>query len=181
MKVTEALLSFVGDYLQIVGNNAYLLDPARTGQTSFYYHSASSETCGQPIYWGAYFDNAQTVNHYKVIARDEATEEVVSGNAYDWESIAATGERLKVVQDYTAGNFADAETSALLGLENSAKGEICGRILAPVNVGVQLYDVVEIADLGAGVDGEAFRVLGIKTVYQPGAGKYEQELTLGRV
>jgi hypothetical protein len=180
-KVTEALLSFVGDYLRIDGNDAFLLDPAAATQTSFYYYCANSDTCGQPIYSGTYFDNARPVNHYKVIARDEATDAVVSGSAYDWESIAATGERLKVVQDYTAGNLADAEAGALLMLERATRGEVCGRILAPVNVGIQLYDVVEITDLGAGIDGDIFRVLGIKTVYRPGAGKYEQELTLGRV
>jgi hypothetical protein len=56
-----------------------------------------------------------------------------------------------------------------------------GAILAPVNCGQQLYDVVDITDSRAGLSATRRRVIGLTLVYRPRRGEYQQRLLLGGV
>ena len=56
-----------------------------------------------------------------------------------------------------------------------------GAIRIPANCGQQLYDVIDITDSRAGLDGEKKRVLGLTLVYNPRRGEYDERLLLGAV
>ncbi|HEV8574081.1 MAG TPA: hypothetical protein VGR43_05165 [Dehalococcoidia bacterium] len=55
-------------------------------------------------------------------------------------------------------------------------------ISAPVNCGLELYDVVEVTDAGAGLSASRRRVLGVAMRYSTGERPvYEQRIALGAV
>ena len=51
----------------------------------------------------------------------------------------------------------------------------------PVNCGQQLYDVIDITDVRAGLSAEKRRVLRMLLVFQPQKAEYSQRLWLGNV
>lgn len=56
-----------------------------------------------------------------------------------------------------------------------------GVIIAPVNCGQQLYDVIDVTDARAGLSAARRRVLGLELVYRARRGEYFQRLRLGAV
>ncbi|MCK9524733.1 MAG: hypothetical protein M0R49_02240 [Limnochordia bacterium] len=182
LRAIKELLSFLPDYLRIEGNTAYLLDPANVSQSCYEYYGSSSLNSGQhPIFWGYYFDQSYPFNHYQVYGTSGDTGEEIIADAFDWVSIAETGERLKIIRDLRVTTLAEAKSTASLLLENSKKESAFGSICIPVNPGTQLWDIVKINDPCAGLFAHEARVIAVKTIYQPMYGKYEQELKLCKV
>ena len=55
-----------------------------------------------------------------------------------------------------------------------------GLILVPVNCGQQLYDVIEVTDISAGLSSAKKRITGLILAYNPRRGEYIQRLKLGK-
>jgi hypothetical protein len=102
-------------------------------------------------------------------------------DSFKWEEIDRVGDRLRQVADRNLTTVAEAGQRGqtyLRGVEMGAEG---GSILIPVNCGQQLYDVIEITDERAGLNGVKKRVRGIVLGYYPRRGEYRQRLSLGAV
>ena len=54
-------------------------------------------------------------------------------------------------------------------------------MLVPVNCGQQLYDVIDVTDVRAGLDSQKQRVMDMVLLYNPQRGEYHQRLWLGAV
>ena len=102
----------------------------------------------------------------------------------DWDAVAAVGDRLLQVYDINqeASDSVKTRSDSLLAKQRAATA--AGVLEAPVNCGLELYDVVGITDPAAGLVGAKRRVTGIDLKYRRGPGGaplYRQTLTLSRV
>jgi len=88
---------------------------------------------------------------------------------------------LSRVDDKNLGTVAKAKDRGQAVLREMEINAAPGTIVTPVNCGQQLYDVIDITDVKAGLDTEKRRVLGLVLVYQPLRGEYSQRLMLGGV
>ena len=102
-------------------------------------------------------------------------------DSFSWGQIDRLYDRLRQVEDQNIDTVAQAEQRGEAYLREAEIESEGGTILVPVNCGQQMYDVVDITDVRAGLSGEKMRVLGIVLLYEPLRGAYEQKLSLGAV
>lgn len=173
--VIRRLLSFVPDVLFIEGNKAYLVNPLPSDSSVYSYGSS------HPILAGGYRKGAWELNRVRVEGYDAGAGEPIIVDRFSWGEIDRLYDRLKQLEDRNIDTVAQAEQRGdayLRGAEMASPG---GTIHIPVNCAQQLYDVIDITDSRAGLDGERRRVLGLVLVYNPGRGEYEERLSLGAV
>ncbi|HJX11982.1 MAG TPA: hypothetical protein VJ377_00480 [Dehalococcoidales bacterium] len=173
--VIRTLLSFVPDVLFLEGNQAYLVNPLAADSPVYSYGGA------HPLREGRYRRGAMAVNRVQVEGYDAGSGEMVLADSFDWDEIGRLHDRLRQVEDRNIATVNEAQQrgqSVLRKMEIAARGS---SILVPVNCGQQLYDVIDITDAPAGLDGEKMRVLGLALAYQPPQGEYRQRLWLGAV
>lgn len=102
---------------------------------------------------------------------------------FDFADIEASGERIAQVLDLALTTTALAGDRASFMLRAAAYGEISDELVAPLNAGQELYDVVDLTDAGAGLSGAKRRVLSCVfrwSAWKPRA-PCEVELGLGAV
>ncbi len=105
----------------------------------------------------------------------------VSAEAYDWDSIEASADRLAHVQDRTVADAASAAARAEAALRQLVLDRDAGEAVVPANVGQQMYDVVRFVDAAAGID-VTRRVRGLKLRFERGArARFDLMLRLGPV
>jgi hypothetical protein len=90
-------------------------------------------------------------------------------------------ERLINVSDRNINTVAEAEQRGQMLLRQAELEADESLILAPVNCGQQLYDVIDVTDAPAGMNIAKKRVTGLTLSYDPSRGEYVQRLKLGRV
>ena len=90
-------------------------------------------------------------------------------------------DRLERIADRNIGSVPEAEALAEARLRKAKLASISGSLVAPLNCGQQLYDVVAVTEPRAGLDATPRRVLGITLVWHPAKGEYSQKLQLGAV
>jgi len=171
-EVILKLLSFVPDVLFIEGNTAYLLDPSADDQAVYTYGA------GHPIFEGAYRRGAMKTNRVQVEGDGAG---LIVADSFAWEEIDLLNDRLLQLDDRNIGTIDEALQRGEAYLRRAEIGAEGGNILVPVNCGQQLYDVIEITDVHAGLDAIRKRVLGIVLTYYPRRGEYRQCLILGAV
>lgn len=173
--VVTKLLSFVPDVLFIEGNKAYMVNPQSSDGSVYSYGSS------HPIVEGNYQRRGWEVNRVQVEGYDPVNDEPVVVNSFSWTEIERCYDRLKQVEDRNIGNVAEAEQRGEAYLRLAEIESASGAIRTPPNCGQQLYDVIDITDSRAGLNGEKRRVMGLTLVYHPHRGEYEQRLVLGEV
>jgi hypothetical protein len=103
----------------------------------------------------------------------------VLADAFDWTRIDFLTDHLEQRRDggLTSGGQAGDRAAALLRKEGALAAH--SEVLAPVNCGQELYDLVSVTEPRAGLNGAVRRVAGWRIVYERHRrGRYEQTLAL---
>jgi len=173
--IIRKLLSFVPDLLSIEGITAYLVNPLSSDSSVYSYGQDHA------IFGGSYRTGALAVNRVQVEGFDSIESEPIIVDLFEWDQIEKFHDRLVRLEDRNLDTVADAEERGGAFLRKVEIDSAGGIIRIPVNCGQQLYDVVDITDIRAGLSSAKCRVMTIAMVYEPQRGKYEQRLLLGAV
>ncbi|MCK4274291.1 MAG: hypothetical protein KAW90_05315 [Dehalococcoidales bacterium] len=173
--VIRKLLSFVPDVLFIEGNTAYIVNPL-SSDSSVYSYGGEHQ-----VREGRYLRGALQMNRVQVEGYDTAGGNLILADSFDWDEIDRLYDRLVQVEDRDIGTVAEAQQRGQAYLRQAEIEAAGGAIVIPVNCGQQLYDVVDVTDVRAGLDAEKKRVLGLVLFYNPQRGEYRQRLNLGAV
>jgi hypothetical protein len=169
-KAVLRLLAMVPDAIFVRGEFAFLTEPLASEATDYAYGTDHA------IYAGRYADAPLETDRVQVFG------DGVFGERFDWAAVASDYDRLRQVDDRNVATLAAAEARADYVLRAAAMAASEGEITAPVNCGLELYDVVEVTDTGAGLSAAKRRVTGIATRYSTGVRPaYEQRVRLGGV
>ena len=131
-----------------------------------------------PITRGSYLVQSSRYN------RIQAYGDGVLHETIDWEQLGQVTDRLLQVYDLNLDTVSKAQErgESLLALEASSVS--VGSIEAPLNCGLELYDLVDVTDPGAGLAAAKRRVVGLRLRYSRGPGRrpaYSHTLTLAGV
>ena len=166
------LLSFVPDVIFIEGCSAYLVHPSISDSAVYSYGQ------GHPILEGVYRRGVMKTNRVQVEGYGTG---LIIAEIFAWGEIDRLNDRLEQVDDRNIVTIEEARQRGEAFLRQAEIEAESGSIVVPVNCGQQLYDVVAITDVRAGLDAVKKRVLGIVLVYRPRMGEYRQRLALGAV
>ncbi len=100
------------------------------------------------------------------------------GESIDYVAAAQLGGTREQLRDTTSTTGATAAATAVARLRRRAMDIDRGHLIAPPNVGTELYDVVDVTDAPLGLSAETARVRGIAWRYLPLRGVYEHRLEL---
>jgi hypothetical protein len=170
--VVQKLLSFVPDLLFAEGNKVYIVNPLSSDSSVYNYGGQ------HPIVEGRYRRGAWGVSRVLVEGYSAGS---LLADSFAWGEIDRAYDRLRLVADVNLGTVAAARERGQAYLRRAEIEASDGSILVPVNCGQQLYDVVDVTDIRAGLEAEKWRVLGMTLVYNPWRGEYRQRLKLGTV
>jgi len=173
--VITKLLSFVPDVLFIEGNKAYIVNPLATDSSSYSYGTS------HPIIEGKYRKGTFMPNRVQVEGYDTVNSKPVVVDSFSWSEIDKLYDRLWQLEDRNIDTAEEAQARGEAYLREAEIESVNGAIRVPTNCGQQLFDVIDITDSQAGLDGEKRRVLGLTLVYSPRRGEYEMRLSLGAV
>ncbi len=173
--VLTRLLSFVPDLLFVEGNKAYIANPLSTDDSTYSYGSA------HPISEGRYRVGSWQLNRVQVEGYDPVSEAPIVADSFAWDEIGRSYDRLRQLEDRNLDTVTKAQERGQAYLRESEIESAGGMIRIPVNCGQQLYDVIDITDIQAGLDAEKRRVIGLTLVYNPRRGEYEHNVSLGAV
>ncbi len=173
--IVRRLLSFVPDVIFIEGNIAYIVNPQFTDSSVYSYGQ------GHAILEGRYRYGAWGFNRVRVEGLEPLGGTAIIVDSFSWEQIARLHDRLALAADSNIDTVARASERGEAYLREAEIESVEGVIRVPVNCGQQLYDVIDITDVGAGLSEGKKRVVAITLVYMPERGEYEQRLLLGAV
>jgi hypothetical protein len=166
----QRLLRMVPDVVRMAGETAVILNPLPDEAPTYAYGTDHA------VLQGRYAVADRALNRVAVFGRGPVVE------AFDWPSVDAMYDRLLQVHDLnlTAAEEAQARADALL--REAAMASLAGEIVAPVNCGQELYDVVSVTDARAGLSAAPRRVNGMSLHYsRTGKPLYQMRLRLGAV
>ena len=100
------------------------------------------------------------------------------GEAFEWDAMPLTGERLRQVHDLNQHTLAGARSHAAALLDRLRREAVSGEVLAPPSCGLELHDVVDVYAPGDAAS-TRLRVAAIELDYRRiGVPKYEQKIAL---
>ena len=173
--VISKLLSFVPDVIFIEGSKAYVVNPIPNDNPVYSYGSS------HPIVEGRYLKGGWELNRVQVEGYDPVNDKPMIVDSFSWDEINRLYDRLCQLEDQNINSVSQAQQRGEVYLRQAEIASSGGIIHTPPNCGQQLYDVIDLTDSRAGLNGEKRRVLGLDLVYHPRRGKYEARLALGRV
>lgn len=112
-----------------------------------------------PILRGRFRSGAREYNRVQVFGKAHL------GEAFDWEEVGEVFERLLQVHDLNMDTTQKALDRARAVMRRQTLDALGGEITAPVNCGLELYDVIEINDAASGLDAARRRVMGLELRY----------------
>ncbi|MEJ2047841.1 MAG: hypothetical protein P8X92_07915, partial [Dehalococcoidia bacterium] len=174
-EVIRRLLSFVPDVVFIEGSKAFVENPTAGDSSSYSYG------LDHPILEGRYRREAWETNRIQVEGYDPAAEEAVIVDTFSWSEIGRLYDKLERLEDLNIASVAQAGERGEAYLRHAEMASVSGVVRIPPNCGQQLYDVIDITDLRAGLSSARRRVIGITLIYRPLRGEYEERLLLGAV
>jgi hypothetical protein len=169
------LLSFVPDTIFIEGVKAYLVNPQSSDSPVYSYGQSHI------ILQGKYYAGSWPTNQVRLEGYNAVNGVPIITDVFSWEQMACFSDRVKQITDRNIGNVEAGQTLAAVYLRKAEIESISGILQTPVNCGQQLYDVIYITDIRAGLSATKKRVMGITVTYLPERGEYEQKLVLGGV
>jgi hypothetical protein len=140
---------------------------------------SSSESTAYDYGPGAHPLRALTLVDLQGANRFQVVGDAVAGERFDWEAVYAQGEAVALEYDLNRDAASEADD---LAAAMQRKAEIAARadvLVAAVNCGLELYDVVTVTDAALGLDEEKRRVTAFRIDYQPARALYEQVIELG--
>ncbi|HSP55046.1 MAG TPA: hypothetical protein VLS25_05605 [Dehalococcoidia bacterium] len=169
LTAVRRLLDKVPDVIFLRGPSAFLTEPLASETADYAYGT------DHRIVAARYAEEAGPANRVQVFGKGVFVER------FDWAGVATANDRLEQVVDTNLTTVAQAESRGDALLRDAAIGAAGGEITAPVNCGLELYDVIEVTDLLAGLTAARRRVLGLGLRYSAARGLYEQRVRLGGV
>jgi len=169
------LLSYVPDLLFMEGINAVLVYPQESDSSSYSYGQS------HVIFRGKYLNGSLEANQVRVEGYNEVTHTPIVVDSFDWLQTEKFPGRFHLVIDRNIGSVSQAHDFSGTLLRKYRMEALRGTIQIPVNCGQQLYDVVDITDINAGLSVVKKRVVGIAFEFQPAKSIYIQLLYLGGV
>ena len=166
-QAVRRLLEMVPDVLFFCGGCGYIRNPQASDASSYSYGT------GHALLEGLYISSAQQPNRVQVYGLGMMAE------SFAWLEIADVYDRLSQVHDLNLGTLSQVQARAEGELRKAQIAASRGEIAVPLNCGQELYDVIEITDIRAGLNQAKRRVLGLTWRYVPAKGLYEQRLRLG--
>jgi len=173
--VVRKLLSFVPDVLFVEGATACMVNPQASDSSVYSYGEEHA------VLEGRYHQGAWELNRIQVEGYDTGSDEMIVVDRFSWGEIERRYDRLKQLEDRNIDSVTKAQERGDAYLRQAEVASASGTILVPVNCGQQLYDVIDITDIRAGLNTVKRRVLGFVLVYSPRRGEYRQRLQLGAV
>lgn len=171
LRVVERLLAVVPDVILVSGEFAYLFEPL-AADSAVYAYGTDHE-----ILRARYASAGLRANRLQVFGEGVVAEQ------FDWGEIDDRFDRLRQVHDLnmTSVSLAQDRATAMLRQEELSLEQ--GELLAPVNCGQELYDVVSVTDPQTGLVAARRRVVGLDMRYvrRGRSPAYEQRLLLGQV
>lgn len=167
LHAVRRLLAMVPDVVQMWREFATLMEPLASQAASFAYGT------DYRILGGRYADASPSSNRAQAFGLN------VFAEAFDWPAIATQYDRVAQAVDRNVTTQTQAEDRAEALLRQALAGTQTGEITAPVNCGLELWDVIEVTDALAGLSAVKKRVAAIDLRYSTGERPgYEQRLTL---
>lgn len=151
------------------GEAAFLTEPLASDATDYSYG------VDHRIIAARYADEPASANRVQVFGKD------VFAERFDWAGVAALHDRLAQAVDTNLTTAAQVEARGDALLRHAAMASAGGEITAPVNCGLELFDVIEVTDPLAGLSAAKRRVLGLSLRYSANPGVYQQRVWLGGV
>jgi hypothetical protein len=173
--VIEKLLSFAPDVIFVEGNKAYLVYPQSSDNSEYSYGTE------HVILEGSYRQGALGTNRAQVEGYDTSQSKMIVVDSFSWDEVDRLYDRIRHVEDRNINTTAIGYQRGAALLRKATIAAAGGAILVPVNCGQQVYDVIDVTDACAGLNGVKKRVLGITLIYRPQRGEYLQRLELGGV
>ena len=119
-------------------------------------------------------------NKFKYLDKPPKTVGLIEGTNQDQTSIDQIGEFVAITVDPSIAAQADADEQALRAVDRAKRDRVQGLIEVEMNVGQEVWDLVRVIDsrTGATLEGRVSRLL---RTYEPLAGRYRLEVTMGGV
>ncbi|MBI2910023.1 MAG: hypothetical protein HYX92_20470 [Chloroflexi bacterium] len=165
----KRLLAMAPDVLFFGGSSACLKLPLASDDKDYAYGTDHF------ILEGRYRSEAGPIN------RAQAYGSGVVGESFAWGELAQVYDRLAQAHDLNLATEGAAQARSDALLRKAAMSADIGEILAPVNCGAEIYDVIEVTDAAAGLSAAKRRVSAVTLYYSAARGRYVQRLRLGRV
>ncbi len=164
------LVAVVSDGVRSDGD-AFVLTGCGVGDASDYDYGPDAH----PLASLTLLDEGPHVNWVRVQGPDRYAE------ASEAEGVAAHGPRLQQIRNLDATTDAKATAMAGAALRRVQWSTPMGRLVAPCNVGQQLFDVVTVTSEPHGVEARDLRVIGCGWEYERGSGtsRFDSILELG--
>jgi hypothetical protein len=105
----------------------------------------------------------------------------VLGEDFDWDRVDLLTSGVLQLQDLNLTQASQAAQRAQAQVRRWGREWAGGEITVPAHCGQELYDVVDITDPRAGLEGSLRRIAGLTLTYQPRQGLYQHSLLLGGV
>jgi len=173
--VIRKLLSFVPDTMFFEGNQAYVVNPLSSDSSVYSYGTDHGiRDC-------RYRCRAWGTNRIEVEGYDGSSGEPILSESFAWDEINRIYDRVNQLEDSNLGTADETQQRGQSYLRQAEIEGVDGEIRVPINCGQQMFDVIEITDPRAGLDGKKQRVTGIVLDYNPQRGVYIQQLRLGAV
>jgi hypothetical protein len=169
LTAVRELLEMLPDVVFLRGEFAFLTEPLASEAADYSYGP------DHRILAARYAEEMAPANRVQVFGK------AVFAERFDWAGVATANDRLEQVLDTNLTTVAQAEARGDALLRHAAMEAADGEIVAAVNCGLELYDVVEVTDAPAGLSAAKRRVLGLGLRYSPAHGVYEQRVRLGGV
>ena len=153
LAVLRRLLDKVPDMVFLRGEFAFLSEPLASEAADYAYG------VDHRIAAARYAEEAALANRVQVFGKD------VFAERFDWPGVAAANDRLARAVDTNLTTAAQAQARGDALLRRAAMTSDGGEITAPVNCGLEMYDVVEVTDPLAGLMAAKRRVLGLSAYH----------------
>lgn len=168
-QVLDRVLAVLPEVWRASGDGIQAVNPA-SGDASAYAFGGE-----HVILEGRYGEGARRWNSARVLG------EGVVGDAYDFDEIEGLGLAQVVLSDRRFGDSDDAADRAAVALRDAVlEADEC-EIGVPVHCGLELYDVVDVTDAGAGLSASKRRVRGYRWRLDRLRGLYQMTVRLGAV
>jgi len=144
-----------------------------------YNRSAGKAYRFHPVLEAEYYQDSPQVNRSFIVGVGLAGGNV-TGNAITASEVSLVGERLEVRHDSTITTAAAAGYAAAAALSKARLDGRRARITVPPHCGLELWDVVSIADTPAN-QATSYRVVAYSLTLDFQQGKYEHDIRLAEV
>ncbi|MCL5256558.1 MAG: exo-alpha-sialidase [Chloroflexi bacterium] len=140
---------------------------------------------GQPVRQASYRADTPGANHVQVygklvtVSGGEPMEQTLFGDAVDFKEMDLVYRRLVKLFDPLATSDAAAAGSAATALAGFQGEAAVGRVVVSPVVNLELWDMVSVTDVAAGLNGSKRRVISIEEEFDAGRAVFEQRVGFG--